>query len=317
MGEGQVVALEQLAREDVPERLRPEFYFDFEAHPFAHAGLFEREGVNSVVTALDAIGGYAKDWLGGELPARAQGAEVLEGRLPEPCRCVGRFRVVLEPGAVCRPAGLIGKPEGDGPPPVLHLAGGASLVGATVWLEDGDIFIGEGTTVEPGVGIKGASIIGKDCEVRQGAYLRGNVVVGDGAVIRGELKNVVLMDEANFPHPSYLGDSIVGYRTHFGNQATSANLGIFSGIVERSERPNLVLKLDGVRYDLGRSKMGVVMGDYSQVGCNSVADPGTLLGPYTIVYSLTRITKGFYGPREVLKNKPLEKGVVERAPLRL
>ena len=186
MGEGQVVALEQLAREDVPERLRPEFYFDFEAYPFAHARLFEREGVNSVVTALDAIGGYANDWLGSQLPARAQGAEVLEGSLPEPCQCLGRFRVVLEPGAVCRPAEIIGSLEDDGPPPVLHLAKGASLVGASIWLEDGDIFIGEGTTVEPGVGIKGATIIGKDCEVRQGAYLRGNVVVGDGAVIRGE-----------------------------------------------------------------------------------------------------------------------------------
>lgn len=311
----EVVALAQVPLQDVPERFRPGFYFDFEAYPFAHAGLFQCEGVNSVVTALDAIGKYTCDWLSRELPARAGGASVFEDDLPECCQAVGRFRVVLEPGAVCQPAQIIG--SADGARHVLHLAKGARLAGASVYLDGGDIFIGEGTTVEPGVGIKGSTIIGKDCEVRQGAYLRGDVIVGDGAVLRGELKNVVLMDEANFPHPSYLGDSIVGYRTHFGNQATSANLGIFAGLYERSERPDLVLELDGTRYDLGRSKMGIIMGDYSQVGCNSVADPGTLLGPYTIVYSLTRITKGFYGPREVLKNKPLEKGVVERAPLRL
>jgi len=222
---------------------------------------------------------------------------------------------VLEPGAVCRPGQIIGPARVERAPHVLHVAQGATLVGSTVFLEDGDIFIGEGTTVEPGVGLKGPIIIGRDCEVRQGAYLRGDVIVGDGAVLRGELKNVVLMDEANFPHPSYLGDSIVGYRTHFGNQATSANLGIFAGLYERAERPNLVAELEGVRYDLGRSKVGIIMGDYSQVGCNAVADPGTFLGPYTIVYSLTRIVKGFYGPREVLKNKPLEKGVIERTPL--
>ena len=314
--EQQVVVLGELSAEEVPERLRPGFYFDFESYPFAHAGLFQREGVNSVVAALGAIGDYAREWLGRELPARAQGARTLQDECPGGGQCVGRFRIVLEPGAVCEPAQIIGSLEPGEAPHVLHLSAGATLVGATVYLAGGDVFIGEGTTVEPGVGLKGPTIIGRDCEVRQGAYLRGDVVVGDRATIRGELKNVVLMDEANFPHPSYLGDSIVGYRTHFGNQATSANLGIFAGLYERAQRPNLMVEVEGTRYDLGRSKAGVIMGDYSQVGCNSVADPGTFLGPYTIVYSLTRIVKGFYGPREVLKNKPLEKGVIERVPLR-
>ncbi len=156
----EVVALEQLARRDVPERLRPDFYFDFEAYPFSHAGLFQCEGVNSVVTALDAIGKYACDWLSRELPARAGGASVFEDDLPECCQAVGRFRVVLEPGAVCQPAQIIG--SADGAHHVLHLAKGARLVGASVYLDGGDIFIGEGTTVEPGVGIKGSTIIGKD-----------------------------------------------------------------------------------------------------------------------------------------------------------
>ena len=120
-----------------------------------------------------------------------------------------------------------------------------------------------------------------------------------------------MMDKSNFPHPSYVGDSVCGYMTHFGNQATAANLGIYEGIRELDKRRSIILHCDGKVYDLGNPKMGICMGNFSQVGCNSVADPGTFLKPYTIVYALTRITKGFYGPNEVLKNKPLEHGVLK------
>ena len=123
------------------------------------------------------------------------------------------------------------------------------------------------------------------------------------------------MNKANFPHPSYLGDSACGYMTHFGNQATAANLGIYEGLRDPDKRKNLVLKVDGKAIDLGKPKMGICMGDFSQMGCNSVSDPGTFIGPYTIAYQLTRLTRGFYGPHEVLKNKPLEHGVIERVPL--
>ena len=68
--------------------------------------------------------------------------------------------------------------------------------------------------------------------------------------------------------------------------------------------------------DIGQAKLGIIMGDYSQVGCSSVVDPGTFLKPYTISYALTRFTKGVYGPSEILKNKPIEHGVVERVPFR-
>ena len=132
----------------------------------------------------------------------------------------------------------------------------------------------------------------------------------------GEIKNSVLMDKENFTHKSYLGDSACGYMSHFGNQATSANLGIFNGLVTSAERKNIVVSCAGKQYDLGKAKMGICMGDYSQVGCNSVSDPGTFLKPYTIVYALSRINKGFYGPHEVLKNKPMENGVIERASLK-
>ena len=155
---------------------------------------------------------------------------------------------------------------------------------------------------------------GKDTEIRQGAYLRGDIIIGNGCTIRGEIKNCVLMDKANFPHPSYLGDSLCGHMTHFGNQATTANLGIFAGLVPNDKRKPLVIRCNGKAYDFGKPKMGICMGDFSQVGCNSVTDPGTFLKPYTISYALARIPKGFYGPNEILKNKPLEHGIIERSP---
>jgi hypothetical protein len=108
-----------------------------------------------------------------------------------------------------------------------------------------------------------------------------------------------------------LGDSLCGFDTHFGNQGTSANLGILAILA----RDPIVIECEGKKYDLGRPKVGIIMGDKCQVGCNSVSDPGTFLGPWTIVYQLTRLNKGFYGPNEILKNKPMEHGIIERSPL--
>ena len=235
--------------------------------------------------------------------------------MPASCHAVGQFELLIEEGAVFEPARIIGGLD-SGEVHTICVSAGARILGSDLYVDKGSIFIGGQTTVESGVGIKGPTIIGKKTEIRQGTYLRGDVIIGDEAVIRGEIKNSVLMNKANFPHPSYLGDSACGFMTHFGNQATSANLGIFAGLVESDQRKSLLVECSGKLYDLGKPKMGICMGDFSQVGCNSVSDPGTFLKPYTIVYALSRINKGFYGPHEVLKNKPLEKGVIERASLR-
>ena len=312
-----VVKLSELPPAEVPEPLRVEAYFDFQAHPFAHEALFHQEGVNSAYAAISAIGGYAKKWLAEKLAARraAGDAKVLTDAAGSgKALTAGHFEVILAEGAVFEPAAIFGSAEGAGK--TICVEAGARVLGSTIYLDEGDIYIGPGTTVEAGVGLKGPSIIGKDCEIRQGAYLRGSCVLGDGCTIRGELKNVVMMDKANFPHPSYVGDSLCGYMTHFGNQATTANLGIYEGLRDTDKRKPLILEVDGVGYDLGKPKMGICMGDFSQLGCNSVTDPGTFLRPYTIAYALTRLKKGFYGPREVLKNKPMEHGVIERAALK-
>ena len=309
----EVIQLKNLSRDDVPVDLRAETYFDFSVHPFEHQALFEE--TNSVYSAILGINGYATAWLEKTTSHLRKSARIFKNETPTPCHVVGQFEVLIEEGALFEPSHIIGSRE-EGICYSICVARGARIVGTDFYLDKGSVYIGERTTVEPGVGIKGPTIIGKESEVRQGAYLRGDVIIGNDAVIRGEIKNSVLMDKANFPHPSYLGDSACGFMTHFGNQATSANLGIFAGLVDSASRKNLLVRCAGKQYDLGKPKMGICMGDYSQVGCNSVSDPGTFLKPYTIAYALSRINKGFYGPHEVLKNKPLEKGVIERTSLK-
>lgn len=310
----EIIKLQRLRKEDVPADLRAETYFDFNTHPFEHQRLLEQ--TNSVYAAILGINDYAAKWLSDTIAKKRSAAQVFNNKAPKPTHTIGNFEVLLEDGVLFEPARIIGRDPGekDDLSYSIYVSKGARVIGADLYLEKGHIYIGAETTIEPGVGIKGPVIIGRKTEIRQGAYLRGDCIIGNGCTIRGEIKNCVLMDKANFPHPSYLGDSLCGYMTHFGNQATTANLGIFAGLVETHKRKPLVIACDGKAYDLGKPKMGICMGDYSQVGCNCVSDPGTFLKPYTIAYSLARISKGFYGPNEILKNKPLEHGIIERSP---
>jgi len=305
-----VIKLGDLNKEDIPADLRAETYFDFKAHPFEHQKLFKQ--TTSVYGAILAIHEYAAKWLADIIGQKRSTAMVFENKTLKPAHTIGNFEVLLADGAIFEPAWVIGNLK-DNRRHSIYVAEGTKVIGANIYLENGGIYIDSNSTIEPSVGIKGPVIIGKGTEVRQGAYLRGDCIIGDGCTIRGEIKNCVLMNKANFPHPSYLGDSLCGYMTHFGNQATTANLGIFAGLVEPSKRKPLIIKCNGKTYDLGKPKMGICMGDYSQVGCNCVSDPGTFLKPYTISYALARISKGFYGPNEILKNKPLEHGIIERS----
>ncbi|MBM4048570.1 MAG: hypothetical protein FJ279_26000 [Planctomycetes bacterium] len=302
----QVLKLQELDASQVPQRLKADYYFDFKAHPFAHAALFGGKNARSVIDAIAGLNKYLQGALQ-TIVAQVKGTKKTQADFPG--RSVGKFTVLLEDGAVFEPGFIVG---GKDETATLSIAQGAAVLGANIWLDSGSIAVGPGTVIEPGAGIKGPTIIGRKNEIRQGAYFRGDILTGDGCTLRGELKNTVVMDQGNFPHPSYLGDSLCGYGTHFGNQATSANLGIFAVIA----RDPIVLAVDGQQYDLGRPKVGIIMGDYSQVGCNSVSDPGTFLAPWTVVYQLSRLNKGFYGPYELIKNKPMERGVIERSPLK-
>jgi hypothetical protein len=185
----------------------------------------------------------------------------------------------------------------------------AHVLGGTFDLSEGSIHIGKHVRIEPNVFIKGPAIIGARSTLRSGTYIRGDVIVGRNVVLRGEVKNSVILDDAELCHPGYCGDSICGFKSHFGNQVTTANLGLLS-------ESNLLIAVDGITYDTGRRKAGVILGDGSQLGCSSVTDPCTLIQQHTVVYPLTRLSKGIYGPSVLIKNKPMEKGVLEVVPLR-
>ncbi len=308
------IKLSELAADQVPEKLRADYYFDFEAHPFAHASLISE--AKSVIDVLRAIGGHARRWLAEKADRMSKSGRV--ARLTEkdfPNRGTGAFRALVAEGARFDPAYYVGSDPGK-EPGTICLDHGARLLGATVCPGEGDLYIGPETLVEPGVGLKGPTIIMEANEIRQGAYFRGNVILGassGGTAFRGELKNVVMMNDANFPHPCYLGDSVCGFATHFGNQVTAANLGIFQGLRGESNWTQLVISVDGARYDLGLVKMGVVLGDFAQIGCSSVVAPGTLIGPHCVAYGLCNIDRGLYERGTLFKNKAIDADVVRLA----
>jgi len=120
------------------------------------------------------------------------------------------------PAPVVRPASMTGGGPAGGR---LYVEPGCRLTGCHLDLSRGDIHIGAGTTVDPFASVCGPTILGKNCVIRTGARIRGNCVFGDRVVVGGEVKSSILMDEASFPHQCYVGDSICGFRTHFGNGA--------------------------------------------------------------------------------------------------
>lgn len=148
---------------------------------------------------------------------------------------------------------------------------GTAYVGANV-------FIGEGTVLEDGVMIKGPALIGRNCEIRHGAYFRENVIVGDDCVVgnSSELKNAVLFNHAVAPHFNYVGDSILGYKTHLGAGVKISNFKIVTGSVQ--------VEHDGRKIDTGLRKFGALLGDLVEIGCNAVLNPGTIVGRNSVIY---------------------------------
>ncbi len=143
---------------------------------------------------------------------------------------------------------------------------------------EGDVWIGEGTLVEPHVMIRGPAWIGRNATVRHGAYLRGNVLAGDGCTLGHscEFKNCVLFNEAVVPHFAYVGDSILGYQAHLASGVTLSNVKVTPGAI--------TLAVAGAKVDTGLHKFGAVIGDHAEVGCHCVLNPGSILGRGAILY---------------------------------
>lgn len=166
------------------------------------------------------------------------------------------------------------------------------------------VVIGKGTVVEPGAYIMGPAIIGADCQIRHGAYIRGDVIIGSGCTVghATEVKNSILLDGAGAPHFAYVGDSILGRRVNLGAGTKLSNLPVVSekdGVT--GKRPSVKVTVNGVEYDTGLPKFGAVLGDGVQTGCNVVTNPGTLIGPRSLVYANLSLKKGYYGPDQIVK----------------
>ena len=185
------------------------------------------------------------------------------------------------------------------------------------------VIIGAGTVVEPGAMIKGPAIIGKNCQIRHNAYIRENVLIGDNCVVgnASELKNALLFNGAQAPHYNYIGDSILGHKAHVGAGVICSNLKSLPGNVTvvvpgsefsvQSSKPGTLNLEPGTVLDTGLRKFGALVGDGAEVGCNSVLNPGSILGRGAIIYPGVN-WRGFLPANNIAKNKAEIEVVVKR-----
>lgn len=146
-----------------------------------------------------------------------------------------------------------------------------------------DIWIAKSAKVAPTASINGPAIIGKDAEVRHCAFIRGSAIVGEGAVVGNstELKNVILFNKVQVPHYNYVGDSILGYKAHMGAGAITSNV--------KSDKTLVTVKFGDQKLETGLKKFGAILGDHVEVGCNSVLNPGTIIGRNSNIYPLSMV----------------------------
>lgn len=172
------------------------------------------------------------------------------------------------------------------------------------YLSDRPVFVGEGARIEPGAYVYGPAYIGAGALVRHGALVRENVVLLPGSILghASEAKNSLFLPEAAAPHFNYVGDSILGQRVNLGAGTKLSNLAILSAKDSATgKRPSIQLTIDGVVYDTGLPKLGAILGDGVQTGCNTVLNPGCLVGPDTLIYANLSLRKGYHPPGSIIK----------------
>lgn len=174
------------------------------------------------------------------------------------------------------------------------LAIGAQLSEADYDHPQQDVWIAKSAKIAPTASITGPCVIGENTEVRPGAFLRGSILVGDGAVVGNstELKNCILFDGVQVPHYNYVGDSILGYKAHMGAASLTSNVkGNMTLVTVHGEQ----------NYETGLKKFGAMLGDFAEIGCGSVLNPGTVIGRGSQVYPLSSV-------RGVVPEKCIVKG---------
>ena len=158
------------------------------------------------------------------------------------------------------------------------------------------VWVHKTATVAPTAFLGGPCIIGPETEVRHCAFIRGSALVGAGCVVGNsvELKNVILFDGVQTPHYNYVGDSILGYKSHLGAGSIVSNL--------KSDKSLISVKCSGKEIETGLKKFGAILGDNVEIGCGSVLNPGTIIGSKTNIYPLSSV-RGYIGSNKIYKNQ--------------
>lgn len=159
-----------------------------------------------------------------------------------------------------------------------------------------NIWIARNATVAPTAHITGPAIIGQNAEVRHCAFIRGNAIVGAGAVVGNstELKNVVLFNKVQVPHYNYVGDSILGYKAHMGAGSITSNV--------KSDKKLVTVRIGDERVETGLKKFGAMLGDYVEVGCGTVLNPGSVVGRESNLYPLSMV-RGYVPAHSIYKKQ--------------
>lgn len=162
------------------------------------------------------------------------------------------------------------------------------------WL-GGPIALGQGCRLEPGAVLRGPLILGDGCEIRTGAYLRGHVVLGQGCVVgaHSEVKRAILLDGAHAPHQNYVGDSILGRHVNLGAGTILSNV--------KNIGREVSFPYQGRQVHTGLRKFGAILGDGCRTGCNTVLNPGVLMGPGCVTYPNVSLRAGFYPANTLIK----------------
>lgn len=157
-----------------------------------------------------------------------------------------------------------------------------------------DIWVAKNAKIAASASITGPCIIDEEAEIRHCAFIRGNAMIGKKCVVGNstELKNVILFDCVQVPHYNYVGDSVLGYRSHLGAGAITSNV--------KSDKSLVTVLMDTERYATGLKKFGAMVGDFVEVGCGSVLNPGTVVGKNTNIYPLSMV-RGYIAPNSIYK----------------
>lgn len=156
------------------------------------------------------------------------------------------------------------------------------------------VWIAKSAQIAPTASISGPVIIDKNAEVRHCAYIRGNAIVGQGAVVGNstELKNVIIFNTVQVPHYNYIGDSVLGHKAHFGAGSITSNI--------KSDRTNVTIAYMDQKIETSLRKIGAIVGDFVEIGCNSVLNPGTVIGRHSNIYPLCMV-RGFVPANSIYK----------------